>query len=103
MRFEVRLTSEAEMDLADIFGYVVVNDGLEQAEILLARIKTAVASLTSLPKRGNRPPELARLSISDFREIHESPYRIIYQLCGDVVYIHSVLDARRNIKDILEQ
>jgi toxin ParE1/3/4 len=37
-----------------------------------------------------------------FREIHFKPYRIIYQIVESDVYIHAVLDGRRDLQELLE-
>jgi toxin ParE1/3/4 len=62
-----------------------------------------MASLETLPARGNYPPEMQRWGISDFREIFFKPYRIIYEINDKSVFIHAVLDGRRNCEDLLEQ
>ncbi len=63
------------------------------------------ASLASLPSRGHYPPELARLHISEFREIHVSIYRMVYQTeeSERCVYIHALQDARRHVDELLRE
>jgi toxin ParE1/3/4 len=48
-------------------------------------------------------PELERIGVCGYREIHFKPYRIIYQIAGQKVFIHCVLDGRRAMQEILER
>ena len=52
---------------------------------------------------GNNPPELKRISIDEYREIHSDPYRIIYQIVDKNIYVHAILDARRDLKSLLSE
>jgi len=38
----------------------------------------------------------------NFKEIHFKPYRIIYEIINKKVFIHCVLDERRDLQEILE-
>ncbi len=58
-------------------------------------------SLEISPERGRTPPELRAISDRTWREMQESPWRILYRISGKHVEIHGVLDARRNLEDIL--
>jgi len=101
----VRFTESAEMDIAAILEYITERDGIEQAQALLQLFRQGRASLAALPSRGHLPPELAKLHISDFREIHVSVYRMVYQTdtSDRCVYIHAVLDARRHVDALLRE
>ena len=35
------------------------------------------------------------------RELIESPWRILYRIEADTVYVLAVIDARRNVEDLL--
>jgi toxin ParE1/3/4 len=93
----------AQGDLYSIYRYVANNDSHEKAEHLLDNIEKAMASLETMPARGNYPPEMQRWGILDFREIFFKPYRIIYEIKDNAVFIHTVLDGRRNCEDLLQQ
>ncbi|MBI5739365.1 MAG: type II toxin-antitoxin system RelE/ParE family toxin [Nitrospirae bacterium] len=103
MKYEVRIDNIASLDLYAIYRYVAINDSPEKAEHLLDNIQKAITSLETMPARGNLPPELQRWGISDFREIFFKPYRIFYEMRGKTVFIHAVLDGRRNCEDLLQQ
>lgn len=103
--WRARFTQSAEADIDGILDFVADRDGIEQAEELLRLFRQGKAGLSALPSRGHFPPELARLHLSDFREIHIGVYRMIYQAdaAERCVYIHAVLDARRHVDELLRQ
>lgn len=103
MKYEVRIDNVAIDDLYAIYRYVANNDSPAKADNLLDSIQKAMLSLETMPARGNHPPEMQRWGILDFREIFFKPYRIIYEIRDKAVFIHAVLDGRRNCEDLLQQ
>jgi toxin ParE1/3/4 len=100
-KYKVIIDPQAKADLKEIFVYVSVNDNLESANKLLDRIEETCFKLERYPERGHIPPELRQTGIKNYLEIYYKPYRIIYEIDGNLVYIHSVVDGRRNIQEIL--
>ena len=100
-KYKVVIDPLAKADLKEIFVYVSVNDSLESAMKLLDTIEEICFKLEKYPERGHIPPELRQTGIKNYLEIHYKPYRIIYEIEGNRIYIHSVLDGRRNIQEIL--
>jgi toxin ParE1/3/4 len=103
MKYTVYLVADAESDLLDIYRYVARNDSSAKADMLLDNIEKIMVSLETVPQRGHCPPELERVGIFEFREIFFKPYRIIYQVIKSDVFVHCVLDGRRNLQDILQE
>jgi toxin ParE1/3/4 len=103
MKYAVYLISDAEEDIIDIYNYISISDSIENAEYLLLKIKKTCLSLSELPTRGHIPPELERIGVVEYREIHFKPYRIIYQIVEVNVYIHAILDGRRELQELLEK
>lgn len=103
MKYPVFIIEDAEKDLSDIYRYVVLNDSIEKANKLLDNIEKTILSLESMPMRGHCPIELERIGVLEFREIFFKPYRIIYQVIQSSVYVHCVLDGRRDLQDLLQQ
>ena len=101
MTYTVLLAFEAKQDLAAIRAYLVSNDSPETARDVLASIRDAMKTLAALPSRGHLPPELTALGGHPAREIHSGSYRIIYEVRGETVYVHAVLDSRRDLRDLL--
>ena len=102
MNFEVFIISDAEEDILEIYHYVLINDSEEKAEYLLNKIEETCLSLRKYPNRGHVPPELERIGIYTYKEIHFKPYRIIYEVTESIVYIHCALDGRRSLQELLE-
>ncbi len=102
-RYHVRLTDEAEQDLIDIYRYVASHDSVEAADYLLDELDTLCSTLSAMPQRGHIPPELDRVAVSAYLEVHFKPYRVIYQLIGSEIFVHCVLDGRRDMQSLLER
>lgn len=103
MKYQVFILREAEDDLFDIYRYIATNDSGTAAENILKKLEDACFSLSEFPNRGHLPPELERVAIFDYLEIHSDPYRIIYQFIESSVFIHAILDGRRDLQDLLLQ
>ena len=103
MKHQVLVIAEAEEDIFEIYKYVLRADGRGRADRLLHKIQETCQSLAETPNRGHIPPELERVGVCAYREIHFKPYRIIYQIVGRKVFIHCVLDGRRSLQEILER
>lgn len=103
MKFAVHLVVDTESDLLDIYRYVARNDSVEKADRLLDNLEKTIMKLETMPLRGHFPPELERIGVLEFREIFFKPYRIIYQVIKSDIYVHCVLDGRRDLQDLLQQ
>lgn len=103
MKFSVHLVAEAEKDIDELYFYVAQHDSAEKASKLLGNIEKTIMSLETLPHRGHYPPELERIGVFDFREVFFKPYRIIYEVVKADVFVHCVLDGRRDLQDLLQQ
>ena len=103
MAFRVLLVEDAERDIDDIHSYIALSDSPERADRVLDALEELCDSLAELPGRGNVPKELRDLGITPYREVHHTPYRVIYQVLGDEVVIHCVLDGRRDMESLLQR
>jgi toxin ParE1/3/4 len=103
MQYKVDFLPTAEDDLFGIYKYVRLNDSKEAAENLLDKLYKKCAALKNYPERGHCPPELQLLEIYDYLEVHFKPYRIIYQLISRQVFVHCILDGRRDMQKLLQE
>jgi toxin ParE1/3/4 len=101
--YQVLLVVEAEEDILDIYKYILRADGRGRADHVLQKLQEICQRLAQMPYRGHNPPELERIGVYGYREIHFKPYRIIYQIAGRKVFVHCVLDGRRAMQEILER
>ena len=102
-RHRVRIIEDAERDLIDIYTYVSSSDSAEKAKYVLDHLEMLCERLTELPERGNVPPELQRIGVTAYREVHFKPYRVIYEIIGRTVFVHCILDGRRDMQSLLER
>jgi len=99
-RSRVRWTRSARRDLEGIVAYLA--DRSPQAALAtLDRLEARAKSLTTLADRGRVVPELRRLHIRQYRELLVPPYRVIYRVSGALVWVLVLVDARRNLEDVL--
>ena len=103
MKYRVFMVSDAEEDLYEMFKYVAISDSVSKAEILIQKLRDNCKRLTEFPNRGHVPPELERIGVLNYREIHHKSYRIIYQVIESNVYISCILDGRRDLQELLER
>jgi len=104
MKFKVHVVADAEQDLFEIYHYISASGSPLNAEKLLNKFEQqAIISLEHMPERGHTPPELRRIGVYGYREIHLKVYRIIYEIIGYEVFVHCVLDGRRDLQDLLRQ
>ncbi len=103
MPFHVLLAENAEHDLADIFRFIAEHDAVPKADQVLRDLEDACLSLMEMPERGHVPKELRLIDLTEFREIHHKPYRIIYRIFGETVIVYCVVDGRRNMQSFLER
>lgn len=101
MKYKVVFDPLAKLDLKEIFLYVAVNDSVQSANKLLDALEEICYKLEKYPDRGHIPPELRTTGIKSYLEIHYKPYRIIYEIENKLVYVHSVIDGKKNIQEIL--
>ncbi len=101
MSFTVLFVADAEEDLFEIYRYLRRGAYPHRADKIVSDIEKACNSLSEMPERGHLTPELERIGNYDFREIHVNVYRIIYTVYESMVYIHHILDGRRDVQDIL--
>ena len=102
-RYRVRIAEEAELDLIDIYSYVASHDSVEKAAFVLDQLEPLCSSLAELPLRGHIPAELDRIGLTHYREVHFKPYRVIYEIIGQDVFFHCVVDGRRDLQSLLER
>ncbi len=99
--YEVFLTENAADDLETLYDYIALNDSEENADKVFDEIKKRVQNLSRMPERGTYPKELLALGIREYREIFFKPYRIIYKIADDRVYVFLIADGRRDMQKLL--
>ncbi len=103
MRYDVQITEGAESDLAAIVSFLLEREGPTIAEHVLSGLLDTADNLTKFPERGSHPKELIKLGIREFRQVMFQPYRLIYRIAGNQVFLLLVADGRRDFQSLLER
>lgn len=103
MGYKVLLTEDALRDLEELDEYIATHDGPAKADHVLNRIESTILKLAEFPARGNYPPELSSLGIREYREVFFKPYRIIYRVIEETVYVYLIADGRRDMQALLSK
>jgi len=101
MIHKVVILEAAEQDLKEIRGYILKNFGKEAWLDSYAKIKDSINNLQAHPKSGTTPDELGCLNISQYRQVISGHNRIIYEVRQKTVYVHIIVDTRKDMKSLL--
>lgn len=99
-RYEVLWTDSAALDLNAILDFVARQDR-QAAGAIFQGIRLKATTLSCFPERGRVVPELQAQSIAMYRELLHKAWRIVFRIEGNRVFVLAVLDARRNVEDLL--
>ena len=103
MPFKVFLTADATRDLEELYQYLSGHESPDKAAFVLNKIENVLDNLSIFPDRGSYPKELLALGIRDYREIFLKPYRLIYRVLNQKVYIYIIADGRRDMQALLKR
>jgi toxin ParE1/3/4 len=101
MKYEVLLTAGAERDLAAIYEHIADVDGAAAAEHVMEHLLRVSDRISGFPERGTIPKELLALGIREYRQLFFKPYRVIYRILEDRVFIVLIADGRRDMEALL--
>jgi plasmid stabilization system protein ParE len=99
-RLTVHWTDRARRDIIDI-GRFIARDSPVTARAIAGRLRRRGDSLDEQVERGRVVPELARYGVTVVRELIDAPWRLVYRVEGEHVFVLAVLDGRRDLEDIL--
>ncbi len=100
-RFRIVWAPIAVSDLDEILDYISAQSSVTAAIRVYERVMDRANSLETLPQRGRIVPELRELGVTEYREVITPPYRIFYRISRRTVRILGILDARRDLGEIL--
>jgi toxin ParE1/3/4 len=99
-KYKVYIPSSVINDLQEIIDYIS-EDNASIALFILDKLEKKINSLKEYPERGRVVPELLIQNIIEYHELIEAPWRIIYKIVDNNVFVLTVIDGRRNVQDIL--
>jgi len=100
--YKLKWTTNAKDDLLNIVAYIK-KDTPSIANDVYQKIRKKAQSSNFFPLKGRVVPELQKEGITFYREVIATPWRIIYKVGNDTVYIMAVLDSRQNVEELLLQ
>lgn len=103
MSFEVLLTEDASRDLEELYDYIDRHDVPGKATHVLDQLENVFSGLSENPERGVYPKELVAIGLREYREVFFKPYRILYRVIGNRVYVMLIADGRRDMQGLLQR
>jgi toxin ParE1/3/4 len=103
MSYQVFLTEDAVCVLEELYDYIEAYDTLQKADYVVDKIEEAFSSLSDNPERGAYAKELLAVGLREYREVYFMPYRIIYRIIAQHVYVMVIADGRRGMQSLLER
>jgi toxin ParE1/3/4 len=101
MAFRVRFTVAARNDLRGIHAYIAQHDSPENADYVAREIVREALTLQDFPNRCAHVPELLAKGSRSYRQIFFKPYRILYRIRTNTVFVAVVADGRRDMHPLL--
>ncbi len=103
MSINVVILESAEYDLKELKAYLIKNFSMPTWQNSYSKIKEVIRNLQLFPYAGSIPDEFESLSLTQYRQVIVGMNRIIYEVRGETVYIHIIVDTRRDLKSLLTQ
>ncbi|MGD0960556.1 MAG: type II toxin-antitoxin system RelE/ParE family toxin [Methylomonas sp.] len=101
MSVKIVILESAEQDLKELREYLVKNFSVATWRETYGKLKKAIRVLKDNPYSGAILEEFETLNLSQYRQILSGMNRIIYEVRRDILYIHIIVDARRDLKSLL--
>ena len=98
--YTVNVSKNAKNDIREIVKFIYQNNPMNALNVF-DRIESRINSLDRNPERGGYVPELLKHKIKDYRQLIESPWKIIYKIDKEIVNVLVIIDSRKNTQDIL--
>jgi plasmid stabilization system protein ParE len=98
-----RILPTARIGIEELRSYVVRTFGWETWRQTSSQIQQTIAQIRQFPDSGHLPVELEGFIEDSFRQVLSSKNRIIYQVLDDTVFIHLVVDTRRDLQALLHR
>ena len=91
----------AEHDLKDLRFYIIKNFSSDAWRLTYEKLKQTIRNLRDFPLAGGIPDEIEKLHLSQYRQVISGSNRIVYEVRQDIIFIHMIVDVRRDMKSLL--
>jgi len=100
-RMRVLLLASAEQDVKELRSYILKNFSRLTWQTSYGQLKESIRNLATFPYLGRIPDELEALQLTQYRQILVGKNRVIYEVRQDTVFIHAIIDTRRDMLSFL--
>ena len=98
-----RVLPTARIGIDELRSYIVRAFGWETWRQTSAQLQDTIAQIRQFPESGHLPAELEGFVDDTFRQVLSGKNRIICQVRDDTVFIHLVIDTRRDLQALLQR
>lgn len=98
-----RVLPTARIGIDELRSYIVRTFGWETWRETSAQLQDAIAQIRQFPESGHLPAELEGFVDDTFRQVLSGKNRIMYRVRDDTVFIHLVIDSRRDLQALLQR
>lgn len=98
---KVVILASAEQDLQELRAYLVKNFSVATWQATYGELKKAIRHLGRHPHMGGLPEALESVQLVQYRQVLSGKNRIIYEVRGDTVFVHLIVDVRRDMALVL--
>jgi len=98
-----RILPTARIGIDELRSYIVRTFGWDTWRQTSAQIQETITQIRQYPGSGHVPAELEGFVDDSFQQVLSGKNRIIYQVRDDTVYIHLVVDTRRDLQALLQR
>jgi len=98
--YKLQWTKSAKDDLLDIV-IRIKQESPNSAMEIYRKLKKRAQTSNFFPLKGRVVPELLDEGITYYRELIEKPWRIIYRVGDETVYLIAIIDSRQNLDELL--
>ena len=101
MSLKIVILQSAETDLKELRIYLTERFSVQTWQSTYASLKAAIRHLATLPYAGSIPDEIEKLNLGQYRQILSGMNRIVYEVRGQTIYIHLIVDSRKSLPALL--
>ena len=101
MKAQVVFLEQSEHDLIELKHYVLHSFSKKIWQQCFVSLKKTVKRIQLFPESGKIPPELEALNLVQYRQVISGMNRIIYEIRGNIIYIHIICDTRKDLNSLL--
>lgn len=103
MKYQIIFIEEAAIDLKELKSYIIRNFSKDNWRMTYSKIKSVLDNLKKNPFTGHIVSEIEDVNLIQYRQIISEMNRIIYEIRQYTVYIHIIVDTRRDMASLLNK